>query len=604
MSLYEELKRRNVLRVATAYIVAAWLIIQVVETTFPAFGFSDGALRVAIIVLAIGFIPAVIGSWVLQLTPEGLRLDTDGAASQAADAQSGRWLDRAIIVFLALGISYFAFDKFVLAPERAAESEAEAVEQARAEAIVGFYGDRSIAVIPFDNMSSDPEQVYFADGIAEEVLNLLAKIRELRVISRSSAFAFRDQGLEIPEIARRLGVAHILEGSVRRAGNRVRVTAQLIDARTDTHLWSHTYEHELDSVFLIQDEIAADVARNLKIELLEPLPESRQFNPETVALTAQAKFLAETRPDNTGRKMHALLSRALEIDPDYVPALEWMLSANFFREEEGLITGEEQQRLWDELAVRILELEPGSALIDIANAWDTANVEKDPESAAALFERALAKDLTDSNNVRLAGVFARKIGRVDTSIALLRHAVAIDPLCYQCLYQLSRAYLYAGRYDESLAIRERYLAIGSGGNYHYGLTLLLLGEPQKALEHLASQDEGHEQTISVKAMALYSLGEVELAESLLQSLVDRGNTGEVTVVALTATWMDKPDLAFEWLFNAYEEADEMERVSYWDFNFPIFRKLHGDDRWHLWLERIKHTPERLDAIQFDPELPE
>lgn len=601
MSLYEELKRRNVLRVATAYIVAAWLIIQVVETTFPAFGFSDGALRLAIIVLAIGFIPVVIGSWVLQLTPEGIRLDTDGAVSQAADGQSGRWLDRAIIVFLVLGISYFAFDKFVLAPERAAKSEAEAVEQARAEAIVGFYGDRSIAVIPFDNMTSDPEQEYFVDGIAEEVLNLLARIRELRVISRSSAFAFKGQNLEIPDIAERLGVAHILEGSVRRAGNRVRVTAQLIEARTDTHLWSKTYEREFENVFAIQDEIAADVARNLELTLLEPLPRSHYVDPEVIALTAQAKQLAEVRNPNVGNDMYELLSQALEIDPNYVPAMEWMMSANFFRANAGVISREEDDRLGQELTRRILAIEPDNAMVDISMAWESAYLSNDLEKAAFLFERALEKDLSNSNHVRIAGGFARSIGRIELAERLMEHAVAIDPLCYQCLYHLSRTYIYSGRYEESLKARERYLKLGTGGEYHYGLTLLLQGKAEQARQHFATADLREDRVRAGTAMALYSLGEFEAADQHLAALIAFEGGLEPELIAEVAAWQNKTDLAFEKI----EEIVEQGRI--WvslDLGLPVFRNLHSDPRWEALLTRMGWGPERLAALEFDPDLPE
>ena len=178
MSLLEELKRRNVIRVATAYVVVAWLVIQVVETIFPAFGFSDKAVRVVVIVFAIGFVPAVIAAWVFELTPRGLKRDSEIDSSSRPTGVSARWLDRTIIVVLLLGISFFALDKFVLAPDRALLREAEIAQQARSDAVIGFYGDRSIAVLPFANMSSDPEQEYFGDGIAEEILNILSNIRE------------------------------------------------------------------------------------------------------------------------------------------------------------------------------------------------------------------------------------------------------------------------------------------------------------------------------------------------------------------------------------------------------------------------------------------
>jgi len=601
MALIPELQRRNVIRVATAYVVAAWLIIQIAETTFPVFGFSDNAVRVVIIALGIGLIPAIVGAWVFQLTPEGLKRDKGVNETPATSKIASRNLDRAIIVTLVLGLSYFAIDKFVLAPERAAEREAEVAEQARAEAIVGFYGDRSIAVLPFTNMTSDPEQEYFVDGIAEEVLNLLSRIRELRVISRSSAFAFKGQGLEIPEIAKRLDVAHVLEGSVRKIGNTVRVTAQLIDARTDTHLWSHTYERELENVFAIQDEIAADVARNLQIELLRPLPHSVYVDPEVVSLTQQAKQLSEMRHEGVGSKMHTLLSRALDLDPDYVPALEWLTSSDFFRWQEGLVSYAEMMERYEWIKARILEADPGNSLVDAVDAWNLAE-NGEFEEAAALFSRSLSRDLTDSNVVRLAAVFVRRLGRLDTSIQLFKHAVAIDPLCFQCIYQLSRTYLYAGDYELALAARDRFLAIGSGGMYHYGLILLLQGEAQAALDHYLVLQDDRSQTIAGRATARYALGDVEGAELELERLQAMRDGGDkLELLADVAAWMGRNDRAFELLHElAVADTGAAQRLV---LN-PPFAVLHNDPRWDAWLDSIDMSAERLDAIEFNPNLPE
>jgi TolB-like protein len=236
MSLYAELKRRNVLRVGAAYVVTAWLIIQVVETIFPAFGFGDAAVRIATIVLAIGLVPALILAWAFELTPEGLKKDEDVDRTLPVSVKAGKRLDRMILVVLALALGYFAFDKFVLDPARDAALVEEATQQARSDALVESYGDKSIAVLPFVNMSDDAGNEYFSDGISEELLNLLARIPDLRVIARTSSFAFKGKDLTAREIARELEVAHVLEGSVRKAGDRVRITAQLIEARSDTHL--------------------------------------------------------------------------------------------------------------------------------------------------------------------------------------------------------------------------------------------------------------------------------------------------------------------------------------------------------------------------------
>ena len=233
MSLFNELKRRNVFRVAAAYVVVAWL--------------------------AIGFIPSLIFAWAFEITPEGLKKDSDVDRSRSISPQTGKKLDRIIMVVLALALGFFAFDKFVLSETREASIAEEARQEGRSEALVESYGDKSIAVLPFVNMSEDADNEYFSDGISEELLNLLAKIPELRVISRSSAFFFKGKDIKITDVARELNVVHILEGSVRKAGKQVRITAQLIDAHSDTHLWSETYDRELDDIFAIQDEIAGAV---------------------------------------------------------------------------------------------------------------------------------------------------------------------------------------------------------------------------------------------------------------------------------------------------------------------------------------------------------
>ncbi len=436
VSLLKELQRRNVIRVATAYIVVAWLVIQVVETIFPAFGFSDNAVRVVVIVFAVGFIPALIMAWVFEFTPDGIKRDSDVDHSSGRSRFSSRQLDRAIIVILLLGISLFAFDKFLLAPDRAADRESEIADQARSEALIEHYAERSIAVLPFVNMSSDPEQEFFADGIAEEVLNLLAQIRELRVISRSSAFTFKGKDIEIREIAERLDVGHILEGSVRKSGDQVRVTAQLIEAKTDTHLWSKTYDRKLQNVFLIQDEIATDVAQNLELKLLQPLPKSRPTDPLVLALTQQAKQIEERRGDGTGRKMQQLLDQALEIDPDYVPAHEWMIYAIYFLGVEGDISAEEAAARKRSTEERILALEPDNGFVDSTLAWEYYE-KGELRKAASYHARAISKRPNDSNILRLAGSFALDIGRFELAVRLGERSTAIDPLCYQCLHQSS-----------------------------------------------------------------------------------------------------------------------------------------------------------------------
>jgi len=337
VSFFNELKRRNVLRVGAAYAVAAWLLIQVTETIFPLFGFDDTPARIVVIVLAIGVIPVLIFAWAFELTPEGLKKEEDVDRTQSITPHTGKKLDRMIMVVLALGLGYFAFDKFVLNPQREAEQLANLEEQktteveqarqkGRTEALVESYGDKSIAVLPFVNMSSDVEQEYFSDGISEELLNLLAQIPELRVISRSSAFSFKGKDIKLAQVADELNVAHILEGSVRKAGNKVRITAQLIEARSDTHLWSETYDREQDDIFAIQDEIAATVVAQLKITLLGEAPHVQETDPEAYALFLQARHLGRLGMDEGWEQSNALYQQVLAIDADYAAAWNGLAS--------------------------------------------------------------------------------------------------------------------------------------------------------------------------------------------------------------------------------------------------------------------------------------
>jgi len=572
----------------------------------PVFGFSAGAMRVVVIVLGIGFVPAIVGAWIFQFTPDGLQVDKGLDSDQCVSKTVKRNLDRAIIVVLLLGVSYFAFDKFILAPERAAVREAEVAEQAKADAVVGFYGDRSIAVLPFDNMTSDPEQEYFVDGIAEEVLNLLARIRDLRVISRTSAFAFKGQGLEATDIAERLDVAHVLEGSVRKFGNTIRITAQLIDARTDTHMWSETYEREFENAFVIQDEIAADVVANLQIELLNPLPRSRYVDPEVIALSAQAEQLYQTRPENVGQKMYPLVSRALEIDPDYVPALELMLAAMWFM-DYGDLTNEEFAVSVTPIYDRIRELDPENASEDYLAAFDLT-AENKLEEAAAMYLQGLSRDLNQADNVRLAGFFAWHIGKLDASLRLLKHSLAIDPLCYQCRYRLAISLMYKGDYGRAQQELERYQSIGRGGWSDYIQVLLLQGQAREALAYIDSVKDEDDYAVGAlnagRAMALFSLGDTAEADAILAKLMampHRDTRGLTFAVTEAAAWMGKNDLAFENLFEM--SATNFQYLRRRTFS-PIWRGLHDDPRWLEWRELNGMSTERLDAIEFNPDLPQ
>ena len=261
-SFFAELKRRNVVRMAGLYLVGAWLLIQVASTMLPAFSEPGLGRTRMIITLALGFIPALIFSWVFELTPEGLKRDEDVAPEQSIAPQTARRMDRMIIVVLVLALGYFAFDKFVLAPRREAARSHSAPNDTKPTVIP----EKSIAVLPFENLSSDKENAYFAEGIQDEILTRLSKVAALKVISRTSTQQYQSKPGNLPEIAKQLGVANILEGSVK-AGPAVPVNGQLIKAVTDDHLWAESYDRKLDDIFGVEGEIAQTVAEALHAKL-------------------------------------------------------------------------------------------------------------------------------------------------------------------------------------------------------------------------------------------------------------------------------------------------------------------------------------------------
>src|SRR3982750_3673358 len=299
-SFLQELKRRNVIRMAGLYLVGAWLLVQVASTLFPAFGVPDWAVRALVIVLALGFLPALVFSWVFELTPDGLKRDAEVPAEHSIAPQTARRMDRIIIAVLALALVYFALDKYVLAPrlERlSAPTPAPGTGAAKGVATVAAdsrsNNDNSIAVLPFVDMSQAKDQEYFSDGLSEELLNQLAQVPQLRVIARTSSFSFKDKEIDVATIARTLNVANVLEGSVRKSANTLRITAQLIRASDSSHLWSQTYDRDLTDVFKVQDEIAGKVVAALKVTLLptQELPKAqRTNNPEAYQQYLQGRY--------------------------------------------------------------------------------------------------------------------------------------------------------------------------------------------------------------------------------------------------------------------------------------------------------------------------
>ncbi|MEM8947656.1 MAG: hypothetical protein AAGD11_20975, partial [Planctomycetota bacterium] len=450
MSLFAELSRRNVVRVGAAYIVSAWLVIQVAETIFPLFGFDDTPARIVVIVLAIGFVPALVFAWVFELTPEGLKKERDIDRSKSFTIATGRKFDRAIIVVLVIGIVYFAFDKFVLSESREASIAEQARQEGRTEALVGSFGDNSIAVLAFDDMSPAEDQEYLSDGIAEELLNLLANAPDLRVISRTSAFSYKGKDYTLRRIAEELNVAYILEGSVRTSGNQVRVTAQLIEARSDTHVWSETYDRNLDDIFAIQDEISLVVAQKLKVTILGEVGNQRDPASEAYGTFLQARYFeAQGSRDGLDQAV-SLYKAALGIDPEY--ARGWSALANCYVTQaiRGFGPWKEIFELGKDAARTALALDPQNALAHATLGTISVSYDRDLPSAAEHLQRAWSLQPRNLEVIHRVARFLGDLGRVSESISLLEYLIAADPINASRHHNLGYAYFIVEEWDKAI----------------------------------------------------------------------------------------------------------------------------------------------------------
>lgn len=614
MSFFVELKRRNVIRVAAAYVVAAWLVIQVVETIFPAFGFGDVAIRTVVIALAIGLVPVVIFAWAFELTPEGLKREKDVDRSQSITPQTGKRLDRAIMVVLALGLGYFAFDKFVLAPQRTADLQQELTEQmetvaqeareaGRTDALLESYGDKSIAVLPFVNMSADKDQEYFSDGIAEELLNLLAKVSALRVISRTSAFSFKGTDLKLTEVAEELNVANILEGSVRRAGDRIRITVQLIEARSDTHLWSETYDRTFDDIFAIQDEIAAKVVEQLKIKLLGAAPKIEETDPRAYSLYLRARSLGRRVTKESMEQSNALFEQALVIDPDYAAAIDGLTRNYNNQASNGLLPAAEGFALAREMTQRALALDPESALAHSQLGWIAMYYDNDLPAAARHFERALAEDPTNRGIITNAAALLVGLGRLDEVIALQEYLIARDPMNATGHFNLGLYHFYAGDWEAAVASIRAALRLSPGylgAHYQIGAALLMEGEAQAALDAFALEKD-EEYRVKGRAMASHALGRQADFESAMAELKSGWGGRWPSEVAQAYAITGAADAAFEWLDQAVAQN---EAGLDHQFLIPFYAPVYEDPRWAMFLDRVGSSPAQRAAINFAVAPPE
>ncbi len=605
MSLFAELKRRNVIRAGAAYLAFSWLLIQIVETLLPLFDISDAAARTVVVVLAIGFVPLLIVAWTFELTADGFRRETVVDHDSVTSRQSTRRLDRVIIVLLGLAVVYFSVDKFIFDPARDTEIAEQAAEQARGEALVQSYGKHSIAVLPFEDLSPGNDQEYFSDGIAEEIINLLSRIRNLRVIARSSAFSFKGQNLAASVIAAELNVRYIMEGSVRWAGDKLRVTTTMIDARTDTQLWSENYDREFDDIFAIQDEIASAVVDRLELQISGQLPLAERVDPDSYALFLQARYLAN-RHHNADEVAEAsrLLDEALGLDPNNVAALLLTRNVNAQKEYWGLQSRDEAIAKTRATMKRVLELDPDNARARIElrsieqDALDTWEGELQAVSFAL---RLLPTDV--EANAAAAGKLGH-LGFSERALEYSRYVIGKDPMCVFCLRQRMFLLMAAGNLDEATEINRRYRSLtGGSGTYTLGIIQLLQGDAEAALETFEVADTFEFVELQGKALAYWTLGRTaeyeaalaDLEATLLDEEFDKFRVRPEDYLAGTYAWVGRTDEAFAILDQLIDPPRSWGPIR-WNVD-PMFENLHDDPRWQALLEKEGISAQQIAGYQ-------
>ena len=592
MSFFAELKRRNVFRVAAAYIIVSWLLLQVSATLVPALYLPSWFNSGVAFLLIIGFPIALIFAWAFELTSDGLRKEKQVDREQSNNNDTGAKLNRIILFVLVLALAYFIFDKFVLDPKRDAElleatqTTTEPTGNSAETATAPYRPDNnSIAVLPFLNMSSDPEQEYFSDGITEEVLNLLVKIPELKVTSRTSVFSFKGQNVDIPTVAEKLGVAHILEGSVRKAGNRVRITAQLIEAGNDVHLWSETYERKLDDIFAIQDEIAREVVSALQIQLLGEAPSATATNIEAYNLYLRGKHFATLGTRESLDSAVTAYQQAIALDAIFAPPWEGLSTVLIYQAWNGSTDMQETMEASRQAAMRALELDDKLAEAWLALARIQFYYDWDWSSAELTIRTALKYGSQNARVLRQATWIALTLGEAERALELAQLAVDLDPLDYSGLVNLGTTYWALGQPEEEERIYRQILELypeAASVKSFLAVALTVQGSPEEGLQYLDFDSENRWQR-TMSTIVLHNLGRHEEERPIRQNMIDEKGRSWAFNIATTFAWHGDSDKAFEWLDIAFKQKDTLMTtlfISKW------LAPLHDDPRWEKILDKM------------------
>jgi len=587
-NFFSELKRRNVYKVAVAYAVVSWLTIQATSIFFPAFNAPQWAMQVVILILVIGFPIALVFSWAFEITPEGIKLESEIAPNKSIKRSTGRK-----IVAMTIALAVVAASLFVYQLVRTRSTITPAASAARTEAAT-VPPNKSIAVLPFDNLSRDPDNAYFCEGVQDEILTRLAKVADLKVISRTSTQHFKSTPDNLPEIAKQLGVAHILEGSVQKASDQVRVNVQLINAVTDAHLWADTYDRKLTDIFAVETEIAKTVADTLQAKLSgsekSSMAKTPTVNPEAYELYLKGRFFWNKRTGDDLRKSIEYLKQAIAKDPGYALAYAALADSYGLLRFYGGASPAESVIPAEAAAKKALELDDSLAEAH-ASLGLIATEELEVNRAVNELERAIQLNPNYATAHHWLGLALATLRQSDRSIGELKRALELDPLSMIINADLSIIYLYARRYDAAEAQARKTLEIDSRSfvaHYYLGAVMQLTGRLKEAIPEFQKAVELNNDpySIAMLAQAYARNGQTDEARKLLAHLNEMAKSTEVPEYALATAYtsLGEKERAIEALEHGFAGGNK----SYLFLlpGDPFLDDLRGDPRFEALVQKI------------------
>ena len=581
MNFFAELKRRNVYKVAVAYAVVGWVIAQIATQIFPFLEIPNWVVRLVIVLIGIGFPIALVIAWAFEATPEGIKRTEDvDLAAAAKQPKKHAWI-YVVVIGAAFSIGLFFVGRYSVR-NTAGASELSA---------------KSIAVLPFDNLSRDPDNAFFAEGVQDEILTRLAKVADLKVIARTSTQKFKSSPENLPDIAKQLGALNILEGSVQKVNDQVRVNVQLINALTNAHLWAEIYDRKLTDIFAVESDIAKTIADALQAKLTgsekQMIAAQPTNNTEAYELYHKGRSLWEKRTGDNIPKAIAFYEQAIAHDPNYALAYAGLSSAYilspFYAGADRLSTSPKAK----EAALKALRLDPNLAEAHAALGKVLFFSEIDLGGAMREYKRAIELKPNDAGAHHWLGNDSlAALGQFEEAIAEGRRSVELDPLSIVINADLGETFYYAKRYDESVTQLRKTLDLDPTSFYtHYNLGIALQAKgdlPGAIVEYEKAKQLSSDNLLvsTLSAAAKAQAGDKDAARRMLSDLDKESQHREVLGYWRTLLYLslNNKEEALRWLEQSFKERDG-SNIN-WIKVDPLLDSLHGDPRFEALVQKV------------------